>query len=265
MNAEANGGAAVQIETDEGFVLAQLVHAPANPLSPLVLDGLTDAVDTVQRSGSRTLVIASGIDGFFAAGADIKHMTSLDGAGFAAYGERMRAVFARINGLDAVSIAAIDGLALGGGLELALACTLRVGSRRARLGVPEIKLGLIPGAGGTQRLPRIVGASRALDLLLTGRAVDGAEAHIIGLLDRLVDDGEAEREAVAIARQLARFSIPAIEATSRCVAATSKLGLDEGIAFEAAEEQALFENGEALEGLEAFVARRPAVFRSAKP
>jgi enoyl-CoA hydratase/carnithine racemase len=254
--------AAVSIETSPELVLARLTHAPANPLSPPVLEGLAAAADAVEQSGAAAFVIASGIDGFFAAGADIKHMKSLDPAGFAAYGARMREVFARLAGLEALTIAAIEGLALGGGLELSLACKLRIGSPAARLGVPEIKLGLIPGAGGTQRLPRVIGRSRALDLLLTGRQVAGEEAHAIGLLDRLVDEGEAEKVAVEIAQRVAGFSRPALRATDRCVEAAFRLDLEAGIAFEADEEQALFEDGEASEGIAAFVDRRAPVFPS---
>jgi len=255
--------AAVSIERSSRFVLARLHHAPANPLSPPVLEGLAAAADAAEASGVSALVIASSIDGFFAAGADIKHMQSLDPAGFAAYGGRMREVFARLAGLEAVTIAAIEGLALGGGLELALACKLRIGSPSARLGVPEIKLGLIPGAGGTQRLPRVIGRSRALDLLVTGRQVGGAEAHAIGLLDRLVGEGEAESVALEIATRIAGFSRPALRATDRCLDAAFTMDLDAGIAFEAAEEQALFEDGEANEGIAAFVARRTPVFPTA--
>ena len=256
-----NGHApAVSLEVTGDFVLARMNHGPANPLSPAVLEGLDGAADAVESSGAAALVIASALEGFFAAGADIKHMQSLDDAGFAAYGARMRAVFARIAGLDAVSVAAVEGLALGGGLELALACKLRVGAPAARLGVPEIKLGLIPGAGGTQRLPRVIGRSRALDLLVTGRQVDGAEAYAIGLLDRLVAEGEAEAVAREIAGRVAGFSVPALRATDRCLDAAFTMDLERGIAFEAAQEQTLFEDGEAREGIAAFVARRPPEF-----
>jgi enoyl-CoA hydratase len=261
-----NGHApAVSLEVTGDFVLARMTHGPANPLSPPVLEGLDAAADAVESAGAAALVIASALDGFFAAGADIKHMHSLDGAGFAAYGARMRAVFARIAGLDALTVAAVDGVALGGGLELALACELRVGSVAARLGVPEITLGLIPGAGGTQRLPRVIGRSRALDLLVTGRQVDGAEAYAIGLLDRLVAEGEAEAVAREIAGRVAGFSAPALRATDRCLDAAFAMDLEAGIAFEAAEEQALFEHGEAREGIAAFVARRPPVSVGVRP
>ena len=261
---ENHAGPAVALEESAGIVIARMQHPPANPLSPPVLDGLDAAADLVERSEAAALVICSGIGGFFAAGADIKHMRSLDGAGFAAYGGRMREVFARIAGLSAVSIAAIEGVALGGGLELALACKLRIGSGAGRLGVPEIKLGLIPGAGGTQRLPRVIGRSRALDLLVTGRQVAAEEAFAIGLLDRLVPEGEAEPVALDIARRVAEASLPALAATEHCLDAAAALDLDAGIVVEAAQEQALFEDGEAREGFTAFLERRAPVFASAR-
>jgi enoyl-CoA hydratase len=254
-------GRAVEIEGHDSFVLARLCLPPANPLGPDLLAGLDAAVDLVKERRAGALVICSAVPGFFAAGADIKHMRTLDGGGFAAYGVQMRALYERIANMSAVSIAAIEGLALGGGLELALACTLRIGSREARLGLPEVKLGLVPGAGGTQRLPRVVGRSRALDMLLTGRKVPGEEAHVIGLLDRLVTPGAALMVACEIARQLGGYSAPALAAIHRCVGAAMTSSLADGIEFEAAEEQLLFEQGEAREGIAAFVERRRPVFR----
>jgi enoyl-CoA hydratase len=238
---------AVHVEQRPGYVVARLAHPPANPLGPAVLDGLEAAIDAAEEAEAHALVIASSLPGFFAAGADIKHMRSLDVEGFMAYGTHMRRVFARIGALPAISIAAIDGLALGGGLELAMACTIRIGSARASLGLPEVKLGLIPGAGGTQRLPRIIGRSRALDILLSGRRVPAAEAHVIGLLDRLVPDlGSASDAALASLR--------------RCVDVAFTEDLESGIAFEAAEENALFAGADAREGIAAFVERRIPAF-----
>jgi enoyl-CoA hydratase/carnithine racemase len=265
MAAEPTVRPAVSIEPAAGYVVARLAHERANPLGPVVLDGLEAAVQTVEELGARALVITSSLDGFFAAGADIKHMRTLDGDGFAAYGAQMRRVFARISAMPAVSIAAIDGLALGGGMELAFACTLRIGSTRAQLGLPEIHLGLIPGAGGTQRLPRLAGRGRALDILLTGRQVPAAEAHAIGLLERLVPAGDAERVAIEIAEHLATASAPALAAIHRCVDVALSEDLETGIAFEADEEQLLFVDGEAGEGLAAFLERRAPSFRSDGP
>jgi enoyl-CoA hydratase len=267
MATEPTSQPAVRVERGPGYVLARLEHPPANPLGPVVLDGLDVAARAVEDLGARALVITSSLDGYFAAGADIKHMRSLDAKGFEAYGVHMRRVFERISALPAVSIAVIDGLALGGGLELALACTLRIGSARAKLGLPEVLLGLIPGAGGTQRLPRLAGRGRALDILLTGRQVPAEEAHAIGLLDRLVAPGSAEQVAIEIAQQLATSSAPALAAIHRCVESALSDEIELGMAVEAAEEQALFVDGEAREGIAAFLERRPASFRtrSARP
>ncbi|HEX4251688.1 MAG TPA: enoyl-CoA hydratase/isomerase family protein, partial [Pseudonocardia sp.] len=201
-----------------------LRHPPANALGLPLVTGLERALDAFEASTARVLVITSALDGFFAAGADIKLMGSFvdapNGSGlteFAAYGERLRGPLNRLAGSDRPSIAAIEGLALGGGLELALACTLRVGSRDARLGLPEAKLGLIPGAGGTQRLTRLVGRGRALDIMLTARDVPAEEALAIGLLDRLVEPGASATEAAALAKTLCSRSGAALTQIMRCV------------------------------------------------
>jgi enoyl-CoA hydratase len=167
----------------------------------------------------------------------------------------MRAVNDRIAAAPWLSVAAVDGLALGGGLELALACTLRVSGPQARYGLPEVKLGLIPGAGGTQRLPRLVGRGRALDIMLTARQVPAGEALTIGLVDRLTE-GDVTGAALALASELSRASLPAQRAVVRTVDAAFDLSLEAGFEFEAAQEQSLFEDGEAAEGITAFVEKR---------
>jgi enoyl-CoA hydratase/carnithine racemase len=199
-------------------------------------------------------VIASRIPGFFAAGADIKHMATVDADAFEAYGDALRQTLNRLALPERISIAAIDGLALGGGLEVALACTLRVGTPRVRLGLPEVKLGLIPGAGGTQRLPRLIGRGRALDLMLTGREVTSDEALTIGLIDRLADD--AETHALALASELRALSQPALQAVARSVNVADDHRLDQGLARERGEVRRLFERGEAREGIAAFLEKR---------
>ena len=157
-------------------------------------------------------------------------------------------------------MAAVDGLALGGGLELAMACTLRVGGARARLGLPEVKLGLIPGAGGTQRLPRLIGRGRALDIMLTGREVEAEEALRIGLVDRLVPAGTAAEAARELARALCAASSPAQRAVVRTVTAAYDRPLADGLRYEAEQVQELFEQGEAAEGIRAFIDKRAPEF-----
>jgi enoyl-CoA hydratase len=237
-----------------------LASPPANALSLALLDGLHAAIDAAQAAGNvKVMVVTSALDGFFAAGADIKHLAKIDGESFAAYGAQMRAVNDRIAAAPWISVAAVDGLALGGGLELAMACTLRVSGPRGRFGLPEVKLGLIPGAGGTQRLPRLVGRGRALDIMLTARQVPAAEALAIGLVDRLTDD-DVTSAALALAGELSGSSLPAQGAVIRTVDAAFDLPLEAGLRFEADQEQSLFTEGEAAEGIAAFIAKRPPSF-----
>jgi enoyl-CoA hydratase len=246
---------------DDGILTILLQRPPANALGQPIIDGLNAALDHADEIGDvKVIVVASRVPGFFAAGADIKHMAAADGEAFAAYGRALKAPLARLAASSRVSIAAIDGFALGGGLELAMACTMRIGGAGATFGLPEVKLGLIPGAGGTQRLPRLVGRGRALDIMLTGRDVGAEEAYTIGLIDRLVDDGAAEREARALAQQLRRLSQPALHAVIRTVDTAHDLPLREGLKREALEDQRLFDRGEGREGLAAFLEKRPARF-----
>jgi enoyl-CoA hydratase/carnithine racemase len=242
-------------EIQPGVMLVTLNRPPANALGTPLLDGLHAALGEAEKSGTvKVVVIDSAIDGFFAAGADIKQLSSIDAESFLAYGDSMRAVNDRLAGAGMLSIAAIEGVALGGGLELAMACTMRVSGRSARFGLPEVKIGLIPGAGGTQRLPRLVGRGRALDLVVTGRQVPAVEALAIGLVDRLVDDALAG--ALELAARLVQASLPAQLAAVRAIDAAFDLPLADGITFEREQEQGLFEYGEAAEGITAFVEKR---------
>jgi enoyl-CoA hydratase len=231
-----------------------LDSAPANALSYALLDGLRGAIGSPAVRGARVVVIGSRLPRFFAAGADLKLMATLDGSGFAAYLATLRGVLDEIAALPQPTIAALGGVTLGGGLELALACTLRVASHEARLGVPEVRLGLLPGAGGTQRLPRLIGRSRALDLLLTGRAVDGEEALRLGLVDRLGPDADAA--AAALARQVAALPAAATQAIGRCVDAAADGDRKAGMRTELDELLGLFSSDEGRAGIQAFIARR---------
>ena len=243
-----------------GVWAVTLDQPPANALGVPILEGLHATIDAAEQAGDvKVMIVTSALDGFFAAGADIKHMSSIDASSFMAYGDKMRAVNDRLAASSWISIAAVDGLALGGGLELAMACTMRVSGPRARFGLPEVKLGLIPGAGGTQRLPRLVGRGRALEIMLTARQVRADEALAIGLVDRLAD-GDVVKEAHALAAELVTSSLPAQLAVVRAVNAAFELPPDEGLRCEALLVQRLFVDGEAAEGIRAFIAKRPPDF-----
>jgi enoyl-CoA hydratase/carnithine racemase len=244
----------VQWRTSGRATVVTIGNPPVNALGADVVAGLGAALDAFDASTSRVFVVTSGLDRFFAAGADIALMSGASGAEFRAYGDDLRAVLDRIAGNDRPSIAAVEGRALGGGLELALACSLRVGGADARLGLPEARIGLIPGAGGTQRLPWLVGRGRALEIMLSAREVPAEEAYRIGLLDRLAPAGSAEAEALALAAELAERSGPALTAILRSV--DDAYGPGDGFAAEARRVTELFTDGEAAEGLRAFLDRR---------
>ncbi|HEY2190718.1 MAG TPA: enoyl-CoA hydratase-related protein, partial [Actinomycetospora sp.] len=218
---------------EERVVIVRLAQPPVNALSAAVVAGLETALDSFETSDARVLVIASDVPGFFVAGADLKAMAVFDQDDFGRYLEALRRPIERIASAGRPSIAVLEGQALGGGLELAMAASLRVAGRDARLGLPETRLGLIPGAGGTQRLPRLVGRGRALDLMLTPRTVDAAEAHAIGLVDRLVEAGGAETAARAWAARLAALPTSALAAVLHCVDDAHDRPLAEGLAREA--------------------------------
>jgi enoyl-CoA hydratase/carnithine racemase len=236
-----------------GVATITLASAPANALSHALLAELRDAVGSPSVHSAHVVVVGSGLTRFFAAGADLKLLATLDRKGFAAYLSVLRDVLDEIAALPQPTIAALGGIALGGGLELALACTMRVASHEARLGVPEVRLGLLPGAGGTQRLPRLIGRSRALDLLLTGRAVDGEEALRLGLVNRLGADADAE--AAALAMQIAGFPIASTQAIGRCVDAAAGEDVERGMRTELDELLALFAGADGRAGIQAFMAR----------
>ncbi|WOC13242.1 enoyl-CoA hydratase/isomerase family protein [Gordonia sp. MP11Mi] len=248
-------------EVEGGILEVRMNGLPANALGLPLLDGLHGVMDFAEAAGDvKVMIISSEIPGFFAAGADIKHLAAIDAVSFMAYGDKMREVNDRLAASPWLSIAAVDGIALGGGLELAMACTLRVAGGGGKFGLPEVKLGLIPGAGGTQRLPRLVGRSRALDIMLTARQVPADEAYRIGLADRLTD-GDVLVAARELATELIGPSLPAQRSVVRTVDASFDLPLVEGARYEVDQIQELFTDGEAANGIAAFVAKRRPNFR----
>ena len=250
----------VDVEISNAVAVITMASAPANALSVELVEGLDRAVDTAVAGEARTIVFVSAVDRFFAAGADLKLLVSVDKDGFAHYVTRLRALIERIAALPLVTIAAIEGMALGGGLELALACTIRTASPAAELGLPEVKLGLLGGAGGTQRLTRLVGRGPSLDIQLSGRSASGAEAATLGLVDHLFDEGTVAAEAIALAGRLASGPRHALAAIVRCVDAAMDLPLVEGLRVEANEVERLFTTPDAVEGIAAFVEKRQATF-----
>jgi enoyl-CoA hydratase/carnithine racemase len=252
----------VRLEIERGVAVVTLMNPPVNALSDDVLFDLDEVVGALFNSaeGLGAVVVKSGLDRYFASGADLKLLATLDRHAYESYLDLIGGLFKRITALPVPTIAAIDGYAVGGGLELALSCTLRVAGDRAHVGLPEVTLGLIPGAGGTQRLTRLIGRGRALDLLLSGRLIDAAEAERIGVVTRTVE-GSAVEPANEWGRQLADAPSQAVAAIIACVTAAEAPPSDEGMALETRASLRLFETADAKEGIAAFLEKRVAEFR----
>jgi len=251
----------VELSRVEEFAVVTLNRPEAlNALSFAIIAELDRALDEVAASDARALLLIGAGSKAFCAGADIAELMgrslaqSRDGA---ALGQR---TFARLDALPMPSVAILNGYAFGGGLELAMAATCRIATPNAKMGQPEIKLGLIPGYGGTQRLPRLVGQGRAMDLILTGRTVDAEEALRIGLVSRIVE-GDPLAAGIAFAREFAHYSQPVLRFARDAVLRSLDGTLDEGLKVEADLSALAMATEDAREGTGAFLAKRKPAFR----
>jgi enoyl-CoA hydratase/3-hydroxyacyl-CoA dehydrogenase len=248
----------VKLETRGRVAIAWLDHPPANALSPDTVNALRSVWNEVSGSAVRALVIASANSRLFCAGADIKAFTAMDEATGRAYVAGTHELLRAFERSSIVTIAAVNGLALGGGCELAMACDLRIAAASARFGQPEIKLGIIPGFGGTQRLARLIGPAKALELNLIGDPIRAQEAEALGLANRVVPDEELLESALALAETLAAQAPLAVEQIKRI---SAHADLDEGIVAEQAAFAQVFASEDAREGIAAFLDKRPAEFK----
>jgi enoyl-CoA hydratase len=231
-----------------------------NALSFALLRDLAAALDQIGASDARVLLVTGAGDRAFCAGADIAELIGRAREAARAGAAFGQATLAKLDTLPIPSIALVNGYAFGGGLELALACTFRIASPGARLGLPEIKLGLIPGYGGTQRLPRLVGEARALEMILTGRAVAAEEALSIGLVNRIAE-GDLVEAGLSFAREMTGYSLCALAPARDAVHRGLQTSLPQGLAIEAELNAAVFQTADATEGMTAFLDKRKPVFR----
>ena len=246
----------------KGRVASITLHNPAamNALSQPVLSELRRAFDQVAADASVAGVILSGRGSAFAAGASIADLAAVDAVQaeqFTSFGQR---VFDQIESLGKPVIAAVNGYAFGGGCELAMACTLRIASEHARFAQPEVKLGVIPGFGGTQRLPRLVGAGRAMHLVLTGDAIDAREALHIGLVNEVVGDQQLIARAEEILQQILSNAPVAIRLAMEAINRGRDTSVADGLALERALFSICAATEDKREGTSAFLSKRPPSF-----
>jgi enoyl-CoA hydratase/3-hydroxyacyl-CoA dehydrogenase len=255
---ESQPGEVVKLETRGDVAIAWLANGQMNSVAPAVVKDLGAIYHAARDAGARAIVIASSNPFLFSAGADIKAFTQMDAAGGEQLLHEMHALLREMETGSIAVIAAVNGLAFGGGNELAMAADVRIAARSAIFGQPEIKLGIIPGFGGTQRLPRLVGSNKALEMNLIGDPVGAEEAFEFGLVNRVVVDHELFDTALAWARKLAEQAPLATEQIKKVSAAGD---LDAGIEAEKAGFAAAFQSEDAKEGIGAFLGKRKPVWR----
>jgi enoyl-CoA hydratase/carnithine racemase len=253
-------GEFIRVETDGAVATIRIDRPPANALARPVSEELDEAAAAVAADAEVRAAVVWGGERLFAAGADIKAMAEFGPEEIA---DDVGALERACRDLEAIPkpvIAAVNGYALGGGCEVALACDLRFAAENARLGLPEILLGIIPGSGGTQRLPRLIGLARARDLVLSGRQVGADEALAMGLVDRVVPGPDAYPAALEEARRLAAGPTLAYAAAKRALAAAGDEPLTRGLEIEREVFVPLFATGDQKEGMRAFLDKRDPTF-----
>ena len=232
-----------------------------NAVNAAVLDDLERAVDRLAGTDAVRVVVLTGAGRAFVGGGDIAHMGALTPDEGERFVYRGQALLRRLERLRQVSIAAVNGWALGGGLEIALACDLRIAAETAELGVPEVSVGLIPGWGGTQRLVRLLGRGVAKDLVFTGRRVPAAEALALGLVNRVVPADGLLEACRAMAAAICRNSPIAVRQAKKAIDEGADLSLDQGLVVEAEAWLVNFCSADRVEGLRAFVEKRRPAWR----
>ena len=242
----------------------ELDNPPMNLITDELLTELDSALATLEGAAPgevRAVVVGGAGERAFSAGSDVRRFESHRGAAGRPHFTREEAAMSRLAALPMPTIAAIEANALGGGLEVALACDIRVASEGAKLGLPEVRLAVTPGAGGTQRLSRVIGVGRAKDLTLTGRVIDAREAERIGLVSRVVGTGLARQAADEIAAEISERGPLAVREVKRLIDQSTELDINAGIAAEIDASERVFNSEDMLEGVQAFFDKRSAKYR----
>lgn len=240
-----------------------LHHPPANALNQATISSLNAVLDYAENHAEIKVLVLTGAGKFFVAGADIKEIAMVEdavgGKQLAMHGQK---VFRRMEAFSKPIIAAINGACLGGGLELAMACHIRYAAHEAKLGMPELNLGLIPGFAGTQRLPRLVGKARAMEMILSGQMIGGEEAASYGLVNRSFPLDQLMDQVMELANAIAAKGAISIDYAIKAINASAELSMDEGEQLEADLFGKLFETYDKKEGIAAFLEKRKPNFEN---
>lgn len=250
-----------QTTVEDRVAIVTYSRPPANALSQAVLTSLNELLTELEENKEVRVIVLKGEGRFFSAGADIKEFTTVTTEdGFAELGKGGQDVFERMETLSKPIIAAIHGAALGGGLELAMGCHLRLVTPNAKLGLPELQLGLVPGFAGTQRLPRLIGSAKAAELLFTSEPLTGEEAVQWGLANRVVEEEKLFDEAIVLAKKIAEKSPVALKETISLLNYSKSKNFYEGVKKEQAAFGRVFTSKDGQEGIAAFLQKRKPTF-----
>lgn len=248
-------GGAIELWTIDG-------ESRRNAISRGMLNELEALVKRVSSSRDTRVVVLTGAgDKAFCAGADLKERATMKDEEVRAFLDQLRRTFRAIELSDCIFVAAINGVAFGGGTELALACDLRVAGPVAELGLTEVRIGIIPGGGGTQRLSRLIGPGRAKDLILTGRRLNAAEAFSFGVVNRLAPEGRLVETALALAEAMVENAPIAVSTAKHAIDEGLSLEMDAALRLELTKYEEVLKTEDRLEGLRAFAEKRPAKFQ----
>ncbi|KXH87264.1 enoyl-CoA hydratase [Sporosarcina sp. HYO08] len=252
----------LKVVIQDGIAVATIQRPPANALSRGLIQEVNTLLDQVENDDAVRVIVLHGEGRFFSAGADIKEFTSVtSGEAFSKLAENGQNVFERVEAFSKPVIAAIHGAALGGGLELAMSCHIRIVTENAKLGLPELQLGLIPGFAGTQRLPRYVGIPKAAEMLLTSEPITGSEAVQWGLANRAYGEEELLPQTMELAKKIALKSPVAMKAALEMLQYAKSADYHNGVKAEAAAFGTVFVSEDAQEGIQAFIEKRTPMFK----
>lgn len=254
--------AVCRFETQDRVAVITIDHPPANALSSQVIEELSGIINDLENNNEIKAIVIHGKDRFFSAGADIKEFTEVeDSAGFSKLSRKGQDLFNKMENFKKPIIAAVHGAALGGGLELAMACHIRIAAKGTKFGMPELQLGLIPGFAGTQRLPRLVGVPKAAEMLLSSQAIEANEAHQFGLVNHVVEQEDFLNASLKLASSFVAKSAVSIELALECLSYARDGRFMEGQSRETENFGKAFGSEDAKEGIQAFIEKRKPDFK----
>jgi enoyl-CoA hydratase len=252
----------LMLEVKDSVATIKITRPKAlNALDTATLDELLEVEKEVDDNDTIRVVIVTGEGKAFVSGGDIREMLALDAVSGVDFSNKGHVALSSLENMKKPVIAAVNGYALGGGLEIALACDIIYASEKAVLGLPEVTLGVVPGFGGTQRLARLIGPARAKELILTGARISAREAYDLGIVNKVVPDDELMNEVYALASKIARVAPLAVQLAKDCINVSTNVDIESGLRHEAHAFAILCGTEDKNEGMGAFLEKRPAVFR----